>query len=217
MADTVVLPTPPDPQHTITDAFRHQVRQRGGQRRVTGLWPSRPVRGDPHRHLAHPEPSATSAAHRGGERVGQHLGLGRRDGVHIEGRHEEPGQGQVAPQPLDLLGGDGMAGESELPGGLERGQVRGIECHPGRVGHLGRRSLQPDGLAVAGVHDDRSQLHARLVLQGVGRLDRLRDRELLGQRDQDHPATGRVAQEVDDVLGLAAQGAAAGCADETAR
>ena len=76
--------------------------------------------------------------------------------------------------------------------------------------HVGRRAVQPRRLGVAGVDDHRAQLDPGLVLERVGRLDRLGDRQLLGQRDQDHPAPGRVAEQLDHVLGLGAQRAAPG-------
>ena len=82
----------------------------------------------------------------------------------------------------------------------------GGQGHAGRRGHIGSRPFQAGRFGIAGVDNDRAELDPRLVLEGVGRLDRLGDRQLLGQGDQDHPAAGRVGEQVDHVLGLGAQG-----------
>ena len=134
--------------------------------------------------------------------------------ARVERRDEEVGQGQVPAQALDLLGRDGVAGQPEVPGLLQRGLVLRCQGEAGPLRHLGDGVLEAHGLGVTGVDDDRPQLDAGLVLQRVGGLDGLRDRQLLGQGDQHHPAAGGVAQEVDDVLGLAAQGPAPGRADQ---
>ena len=165
---------------------------------------------------AHDAPSGTSAVTASASGVGQHLGLGRPDGGRVERRHQEVGQGQVPAQALDLLGRDGVAGQPEVPGLLECGQVLRRHGEAGRLRHLGCGVLEPDGLGVTGVDDDRAQLDARLVFERVGGLDRLGDRQLFGQRDQHHPAAGGVAQQLDDVLGLGAQWPAPGRADQPA-
>ncbi len=55
------------------------------------------------------------------------------------------GQGQVAPQPLDLFGGDRVAGQAEEPGRLQRGQVAGIDRGAGGSRYLGRGRSRPTG------------------------------------------------------------------------
>ena len=192
-------------------AVRDQVRQR--QRAApsaAAVARARPVRRAHARALGH------QRGHRARQGVRQQRVLGRPDRFGVERGHEQVGQGQLAAEPLHLLGGDRVAGQAEGAGLLERGQVARRDRDAGRRGHLGRRPVQPDRLGVAGVDDHRSELHARLVLQGVGRLDRLRDRQLLGQRHQDHPAAGRVAQQVDHVLGLGPQRPAPGGVDQPA-
>ena len=209
VADTVVLPTPPEPQHTTTERSATSsgsvVRRRAASSALARR--PRPLAAG---RRAHDAPSGTSAATASASASASTWVSRRPDGGRVERRHQQVGQGEVPAQALDLLGRDGVAGQPEVPGLLERGQVLRRHGQAGRVRHLGGRALEPDGLGVTGVDDDRAQLDARLVLQGVGRLDRLGDRQLLGQGDQDHPAAGGVAQQLDDVLGLGAQRPAPG-------
>ena len=125
VADTVVLPTPPDPQHTTTERSATRsgsvVAQPGSRHRPTPPRPARPPR---RRLTPRPRPPAPSTA--SASASASACGLGRPDGVGVERRHEQVGERQVAAQPLDLLGRDGVAGQPEPPGLLERGQVRRV-------------------------------------------------------------------------------------------
>ena len=69
--------------------------------------------------------------------------------------------------------------------------------------------LAPGG-GVAGVDDDRGEGDPDLVLEAEGGLDQLVHRGLLWQADKHDLASGRVAQHLDDVLGLGPQGATPG-------
>ena len=136
-----------------------------------------------------------------------------------------PGIRQIAADPEVLWAFDPMYGLTFLAshgkiGLLTLGAVflavTGAEALYADLGHFGRRPIQSDRLRVTGVHDNRAQLDARLVLQRVGGLDRLGDRQLLGQGDEDHPAAGGIAQQLDHVLGLGPQRPAPGGADHPA-
>ena len=133
-------------------------------------------------------------------------------GLHLG--HQELWQGEITGQPLDLGGREGVPLEAELARFFHGREETGIDVHarpppPGPI-------VQALGLGVGGVDDHRAQLHAGLVLQGEGRLDGLAHRHFLGEGDQDHPAAGGVGEELDDLGGLRAQGAAPGRIDEPA-
>ena len=147
--------------------------------------------------------------------MGQGLGLGRADGVGGQRRDEQVRQGELPGQPLDLLGRERMAVQPEAASRFEGLEVAGVHGDPGGRGDVLGRPRQPLGHRIAGVDDDRPELHARPILQGVGRLDGLADRHLLGQGDQDHLAPGGVAQQLDDLLRLAAQRSPPGRIDQT--
>jgi hypothetical protein len=114
------------------------------------------------------------------------------------------GERQFAGQALHLFGRDGVAVQPKAPGLLERGQMAGCQRDAGGGGHFGCRPVEPRRFGVAGIDDDRSELDARLVLEGVGRLDRLGDRQFLGEGDEDDPGPGRVREQIDHVLRLGA-------------
>ena len=90
----------------------------------------------------------------------------------------------------------------------------GVDLRPGR-GLLGR-PFETLGDGVGGVDDHRAELHAGLVLQREGGLDGLAHRHVLGEGDQDHPATGGVGQELDHLGGLGAQRTTPGGVDQPA-
>ena len=115
----------------------HQVGQRRRHRAARALGPPPPSAPGGGAHAA---PSGTSAGTATASASASTWVSGRPDGGGVERRHEEVGQGQVPAQALDLLGRDGVAGQPEVPGLLERGQVVRRHGQAGRRGHLGRRA-----------------------------------------------------------------------------
>ena len=97
-------------------ALRHQLRQR---RRASGAAAGR---APPSGRRLTLRPRARAPATAPASAAANAVGLGGADGG-LERRDQQMGQGQLAAEPLDLLGGDGVAGQAEAPGLLERGQV----------------------------------------------------------------------------------------------
>ena len=133
VADTVVLPTPPEPQHTTTERSATSSGSVARAPLATAGSAPRLARPSPASGLgasAHAGALGHQRSHRLRQRVGQApaVSAGPMDSA-LERRDEQMGQGQLPAQALDLLGGDGVAVQAEPPGRLERREVPRAERH----------------------------------------------------------------------------------------
>ena len=196
-------------------AFLHQVRQRrcgaGADSAAAGPWvrPSRPSSSCG--ALRH------QAGHRVRQRVGKHPRLGRaRWTAASSAGTSRWGRGRSRLRRSICSVETAWRARRKRRASSSAARWSGSTVTPAVAATSDAGRSRPTGSGSQALTMTGPELDAGLVLEGVGGLDRLRDRQLLGQRDQDHPAAGRVAQEVDHVLGLGPQGPAPGRADQPA-
>ena len=214
----MVLPTPPEPQHTTmarsvtsSAASRHSPARRG----CAGHGAGRAVSA-----AGRPGPRSLGHGRRHGVVVGQpptagpaaaSVELGADPGAEQEGRLQL-GQGQLGGEPGPLLL---LQGEAPWPGrpppGAGPSAWSGVRRHarPPAAASAGS-TPEPVVGGQAGVDDDRPELDADAVLEGVRGLDHLVDRHLLGQGDERHLAALGIRQQLDHVGRLRAHRARPG-------
>ena len=185
-AAVVVLPTPPEPQHTMMLRSATRSARASGPPRTGPPTPRGPSDGGG--HGGRPASVSISAEHR----PGQLVELGRADVGGEQERQAQLGQRQLRLQPGRPARPAARSRSSRKRGG--RGQRLGLAGAQGHVGvggrgrDRGRVGVEPEHLGVDAVDDDRAEADADLVLQRERGLDRLVHRRLLGDRDQHHLA-----------------------------